>query len=284
MREQREPHYDPTLQLPYLPIQVPTELTTILSKDKHYELLQITIDEDKVTEEHVRFNNFFNHVGWQQVPLVVLYQLDNLTEKLFATRDQQYKFEFLFDKTNISIIIPDEMNHKLLSFLRHYKPRINYAYCCIHFAYELSYGRGIIPDIDEGFGYYFKDSQEPLDETTLLSGDIIHLYNADKDINRFAQDNHWAVYIGQGYYLSLFGNAGFLYLTNLEAMNISFNLDKAVKATVIPSLKKKCINSLENTLILNSSEHLINSKQTMFNFKNVDRPSCDLNIQKRTLK
>ncbi len=276
MRESRESHADSNPQLPHLTVQIPTELITV-SKDQQYELLQIIINENKVTETHVNYNNLLNSLGWQ-IPLVDLFQLDNLTQKLFATKDHQYKFEFVFAKTNITISLPDEMNHKLLDFFRHFKPGINYAYCCIHFAYELSYGRGAIPDIDEENGYYFKDSQDPLDETTLLCGDVIHLYNTDKDIDCFAQDNHWAVYVGQGYYLSLFGNAGPLYLTNLDAMKIMDNFDKAVKSKIIPSLKKKGINSLEKNLILNSSEHLINSKQTLFNFKNADPVSCDLNI------
>lgn len=58
--------------------------------------------------------------------------------------------------------------------------------------------------------------------------DIVHLFNAEKTLH------HYAISIGQNYYLSLFGRTGTLIVSTLDAVKKGFSSDICVQA-----LKKK---------------------------------------------
>ena len=151
---------------------------------------------------------------------IYLSGLNHETSTHFKALDKKTKVQIFFEQDNVTTTLPDEMSGYFVNFLKHYRPKGKQNYCCINFAYEMLYGRGVIKN-DNAIDDFNVSPSDLFSEEKLNCGDIVYLHN-DNDSNK---NVHYAIYIGQNEYLSLFGTTGPLMITSLDAMKKGFGAD-----------------------------------------------------------
>ena len=139
------------------------------------------------------------------------------------------RIEIFFHKSNKTYFMPRIINANLVKFLRLYKPEEKPRYSCLHFIYEMIYGRGVIED-DYDSKYVFEDKTETFNESKLVIGDIVHLYTDSET------PPHFALYIADGFYLSLFGTIGPLVIATLDMMKKFYGLDSVIRGQKIKNI------------------------------------------------
>lgn len=164
---------------------------------------------------------------------IYLCQLNHESATHFKELDKKTKVQIFFEQDNVTTTLPDEMSSNFVNFLKHYKPKNNPIYCCINFAYEMLYGRGVIKN-DNSPDDFNESLRDLFSEEKLNCGDIVYLYDASKSYV------HYAIYIGQNEYLSLFGRSGPLIITSLDAMKKGFGANICVNVS-----KKHLLNAHE---------------------------------------
>ncbi len=207
-----------------------------LSQAKLYRFVKITVNGNELNALNVDNNvefpvmdatvtiNSHDEKGYSSIKL---YEINHTTAEFFAPTNEQYSVEIFFCNNKVTTKLSAEMSLNLINFLKLYKPKFNSDYCCINFAYEMAYGRGkVVNDNDpENFDEL---TNSAFSEEKLVPGDIVHLFNARKDLH------HYTISIGQNYYLSLFGASGPLIVSTLDACKKGFETDICVQA-----IKKK---------------------------------------------
>lgn len=168
---------------------------------------------------------------------ISLHKVNHQTLDIFESITNEYKIEIFYPKNKVTQRLPDELGIHLINFLILYKPKHIASYCCINFAYEMAYGRDIIK-YDNFIDNFFNEKPDSLfNEEKLNIGDIVHLYK--KIFGCFNMNHHYAIYLGQGYYLSLFGRVGSLAVTTLDAMKQLYQADICTQCFKLPLKEEK---------------------------------------------
>jgi hypothetical protein len=172
----------------------------------------------------------------QEIDLV---DMNHAPSKVFESLSDRTDIQFYFDKNKTTTTLPREMNCNLIKFLKQGKPN-NPDYCCINFSYELLYGRGAIKDdnsISSFNGYTFQ-------EQAAMPGTMVYLYKTAKNEAGNKQINkHFAVCIGEGYYLSIHGVNGPMAIADLNSMKEYCQGNECLEVTVVPEIKSMLSNS-----------------------------------------
>jgi hypothetical protein len=216
-------------------------LSRCSSQVQPYRYVKVTINAEEIDLINIDNNVVFHgmdtdvtiHRSDDVIKSMKLLDLDHETKNFFDRVNEEYRIEFYFCHNKVTTTLPNEISSNLIKFLKLYRPNPNGNYCCINFAYEMTYGRGNIK-YDNDTSYFNELSSSEFSENKLVPGDIVHLYNAKEPITKF----HYAIYIGQSYYLSLFGITGHLIITPLEEVKRGFNADTCVQAVKNPAYDK----------------------------------------------
>ncbi len=157
---------------------------------------------------------------------------------------------FYFEKSKKTIKLPKQMNINLITFLSQGVPSEKPEYCCIQFMYELLYKRGFIKNDANLTSLILHDSYS---EEKSYPGTAVYLYK--KLLNEFTND-HFAIYIGENYYISMFGKSGLIAISDLDAMKKCFDASECVEVSEIPKLRsgmEKVMHSSENDVSIKES-------------------------------
>jgi hypothetical protein len=194
---------------------------------------------------------------------VELCDINHAPPTLFESLNESADIHFYFDKNKISTFLPREMNSNLIKFLKLGKPS-NPDYCCINFSYELLYGRGVIKDDNSVKSFHAYTFQEE----KIKTGTIAYFYKTFKTEKSSKQINqHFAIYIGENYYLSLHGANGCLAISNSSSIKEYCQGGECMEVKRAPELihLSKSLGSISNPLELESKyEPYINSKKEHF--------------------
>jgi len=220
--------------------------------------LRITVNEKKIY-----LNNPDNHVLFpvmdidftlydenkNQLSSMKLADLNHSATHFFSDVNENSFVEIDFTAQKITTMLPSKISSHLIHFLKVYRPIPNGNYCCMHFAYEMTYGRN--NKIDEIYKKDFYDlSTCSFSEKKLNSGDIVHLFNPFRgSIPDLSNQHHYALYLGSHYYLSLSGTEGPLMIATLDAMKKAFETTRCVQT--IPKQKKSSM--LNNSCFFKAS-------------------------------
>ncbi len=203
---------------------------TSASEAKPYRFVKLTVNGSEI-----KATNRVSHV---EVPImdvsvtihsrdvkgsssIKLHEINHTTATFFESTNEEYSVEIFFCKSKVTTTLPAEMSSNLINFFKLFKPTSKSKYSCINFAYEMAYGRGKIVN-DSNPGNFDESSSSAFSEDKLIPGDIVRLNKADKF-------RHYAIFIGQNYYLSLFGKVGPLVISTLDVCKKSFDADRCVQ-------------------------------------------------------
>lgn len=183
-------------------------------------------------------NLYFNNQLHKSLNLT---KLDEETSILFNSINSDCKIEFYFGNLNSTIYLPAEMNLYLIDFLKRFKSdkMILPKYCCTHFAYEMTYGIYETKKMTEE-NLLIMPLTQFFNEEELISGDIVYLFK-NEDKSSF----HFAIYLGHGSYLSLFGISGPLCITKMNELKKAWDTD----SVQIVQLNLQQDNTRTNTAI-----------------------------------
>jgi hypothetical protein len=159
--------------------------------------------------------------------LIYLWQLDNEKAKLFSSYNKNTSIQFYFAEDQITTCLPKKINDNLVEFFKLYKPTDNKDYCCLDFAYEMAYGRNSLKEGTINLSIDGPPSpHNTQNEKHLTAGKIISLFKYPKTGD--GKISHHAIYLDNGYYLSLFGTQGPLKVASLESMQKIYESDIAI--------------------------------------------------------
>ena len=156
---------------------------------------------------------------------VQLYEFNKETTKLFTSTNENTPVHFYFFESQVITTLPENMNANLVTFFKNYKPEYNNNYCCINFAYEIAYGRGVIKN-DNEITVDINRIKDTIYEENLSPGKIVVMF---KQNNMDFSNVHYAIYLGQQYYLYLSGTQdGKLLVSSLEAMKKGYQAETCI--------------------------------------------------------
>ena len=122
-----------------------------------------------------------------------------------------------FEKENIKIRLPETMTKNLVTFFKEYRPKERNPYYCLHFLYEILYGRYTVHYDNELYDLIQK-SPESFNEEKLTPGSTVYLYKK-RFLSGEKTNEHFAICIGgtgQKSYLSLSGSKGPMLMSTLD--------------------------------------------------------------------
>lgn len=133
-----------------------------------------------------------------------------------TTQKVYNQLDILFQNKNkeeicLNSTMPEKCNNALLKFLLNGRP--SPKYCCVDFFMD---SFGLYSDLKVNKIDLKKWEIQDLDEASLCTGDGIIIFN------EVLKPVHFAIYLTNGIYLSLFGRKGPLIATNLDEMKTGF--------------------------------------------------------------
>lgn len=136
--------------------------------------------------------------------------------------------------------LPNNMLKRLAEYLANEKDLSDFNFDCSAFAHLLNE----VPHEFEGFNSYLWNLEELDSEENLAIGDTILL---SKILTQSASEpKHFAIYIGDGLYISKFGQSSRLIASTLEEMKKGFDADLAHKASPKPEYQDPSKVQMEN--------------------------------------
>lgn len=217
---------------------------------KPYRFVKLTVNGNELDAKNLSTNVVFPIMdstvtivsnNRKETSSIKLHEINHSTAKFFDPVTEEYSVVIFFSNSKAATKLPAEMSLNIINFLKLYKPMSNSNYCCINFAYEMAYGRGKIAK-DNDTSNFDELSNSTFSEAKLAPGSIVHLFDTSKT------NHHYAISIGQNYYLSLFGTKGPLIVTTLDAVKKGFSADTCVQAIKKVEAPKKFKNSANNLI------------------------------------
>ena len=93
----------------------------------------------------------------------------------------------------------------------------------------MKFGRSPIPDCNSSqYFYYHQSSANDFSEDTLSCGDSVHLADAEY------KKHHYAVYLANGYYISLLGTGGPLLISTLDQLKHFYHATQIARISLFP--------------------------------------------------
>lgn len=211
-----------------------------IKQDSSYKYIKIVINDNELLSVFDDDNGDLCHVMNARIelhneeqkespftPFIRLHELNHETSKLFASVNEQYKVDIFFSKNNVTTRLPEPMCSNLVNLLKIYKPVLNPNYCCINFVYEMQYGRGSFPSDDSPtYFYYYQSPANDFSEDMLSCADVVRLFDASYD------NDHYAIYLGENYYISKFGNVGPLLISTLDQAKQSYHSTQVARISL----------------------------------------------------
>jgi hypothetical protein len=199
---------------------------------------------------------------------IEIFDINHAPSSLFESLDENEDIHFYFDKNKTSTTLPHEISAHLIKFLKQGKPDKNPDYCCINFAYELLYGRGVIKD--DNSPNYFRG--HTFQEEKIKPGTVIYLYKIlenvqiNREINR-----HFAIAIGENYYISIHGSTGPIAICSLDAMKVYCQSNQCLEVKKIPEFK--ITSQKENFKYLSFTQESLENKEKSPESTSIKLPS-----------
>lgn len=212
--------------------------------------IQFVINEKRYVGCHNQFfgrlcndqtdNNSYNY-KIEQICYLRLYENDQLKHEVnllqfnprqaaaFASRiDTACEIEFSFANSGKATKLPNAIAQHLIEFLKRFRPSSESlpTYDCKHFVYELSYGLAATVEGRKN-GYYYNSKKGNCREEKLLVGDIVKFTSSKSD------QFHYAMHVGEGYYLSLYGQQGPLAMGTSKDIHKDWGTDQITQCKLI---------------------------------------------------
>jgi hypothetical protein len=185
-------------------------------------VLKFIIGKDMVYTKNIDSNVIFKV---QKITLIgdgeeIVLSGNETTRKVYCQLSLLFKIE---DEKEICLdtSLPKKCNDTLLKYLLNGRP--SPKYCCVDFLMD-TVGRYSDLTVNHIVGHWIEQEYE---ETSLNTGDGIVIYNEVK------KPVHFAIYLCNCIYLSLFGSSGPLIATTLNEMKTGFGGVTAYKFTPI---------------------------------------------------
>lgn len=173
----------------------------------------------------------------KEINSVKLNELNEKTTHLFGQVNAFMHPVLIVFSDGTRLLLSEEETINLIGFFQKYRPENRKNYGSESFIREMAYQRNSDEKLKDDqanpyhISYHYRTfiratNPENFDEKKLAVGEMVQLFDEE---NRDAKgSSHFAMYLGKGFYLSLFGTRGPLIVTTLNAMGKGFYTNACV--------------------------------------------------------